>query len=78
MIIKIIEGKGVFLDMNTVDISEEVKVSVEGDHDTFVGSSQEYAIKQRRRQTRTDDVKVIGTTDKMQARNQGCLSKQTT
>jgi hypothetical protein len=45
---------------------------------TFVESFQEDALEQRRRQARNDDVKVIGTTDKMQARNQGYLSKQAT
>jgi hypothetical protein len=47
-------------------LTSRKKSSVEGDHDIFVGSFQENAIKQRRRQAGNDDVKVIETTDKMQ------------
>jgi hypothetical protein len=68
MITKIIEGKeGISYHEHSGRIRRSQNVG--GDHDTFVGSFQENATKQRRRQAGNDDVKVIGTTDKMQARN---------
>jgi hypothetical protein len=68
MIAKSSRAKGVFLIMNLVDISEEVKVLKVIRH--IRREFQEDTIKQRRRQAENDDVKVIGTTDKMQAWNQ--------
>jgi len=63
--------------MNSVDVSEEVKIG------TIITTPLSRVFK--RMQSNNDGVKqgmtkwkVIGTIDKMQARNQSCLSKQAT